>query len=102
MKHGWPKEQRLCKSKIQPYWTHQADISYIDGLLLKGDRIIIPKRLRKSILDSIHEGHLGMDKCKRRARQSVFWPSLNNEIEQKIRKCEACLNLLPSKEKEVL
>ena len=102
VKNGWPKDRRKCKPNLQPYWKHQAEISYAKGILLKGDRIIVPESLRRSILDSIHEGHQGMDKCKRRARQSVFWPSMNNEIEQKVRKCKACSKLLPSKEREEL
>nr|XP_047131896.1 uncharacterized protein K02A2.6-like [Hydra vulgaris] len=58
--------------------------------------------MRREILSKLHEGHLGMEKCKRRARQSVFWPGLNNQIEQLIRKCEACLKYLPSKPKELM
>ena len=36
------------------------------------------------------------------ARQSVFWPGLNNQIEQMIRQCETCVKYLPSNVKEPL
>ena len=41
-----------------------------------------------------------MEKCRRRARESVFWPGLTNQIEQKVGKCETCIRYLPSKPKE--
>ena len=100
VRKGWPSYMKLCLPVLQPYWTFLGDISFIEGLLLYRDRIIIPSDMRKDILDKIHVGHLGMDKCKRRARESVFWPGLTNQIEQKVSKCETCLRYLPSKPKE--
>ena len=35
-----------------------------DGLILKGTRIVIPKNKHKHILTVLHEGHLGLGKCK--------------------------------------
>ena len=48
------------------------------------------------MLHHINERHLGMDKCKRRARQCRYWSKMNNKIEQ-IRHCVECSKLLPSK-----
>ena len=53
--------------------------------------------MRREILGKIHEGHLGAEKCKRSAHQSVFWPGLDNQIEQVVGRCETCLKSLPSK-----
>ena len=97
---GWPKRIQECPAEVQKYWNFRHDITQKDGLLLYRDRKIIPSELRKDILDKIHTGHLGMDKCKRRARDSVFWPGLNNQIEQFVRKCETCLKFAASKQKE--
>ena len=102
LKEGWPNTRKECPNNAQPYWDFRGDITKIKGLMLYRDRIIIPKVLRNEILTKIHEGHLGMDKCKRRARQSVFWPGLNNQIEQMVQRCETCLKYLPSKVKEPL
>ena len=59
-------------------------MSILDGVLLKGHRVIIPQNMREVVLSQLHEGHLGISKCKLRARNSVFWPELNSEIEEKI------------------
>ena len=35
-----------------------------DGLILKGTQIVIPNSKHKQILQLVHEGHLGLGKCK--------------------------------------
>ena len=42
----------------------------------------------KSIL---HQGYLGIENCKMRARQALFWPLINKEVEDMISKCLTCL-----------
>ena len=39
----------------------------------------------------ILQEHLGIESCKKRARQSLFWPLINSEIENMIKKCPTCL-----------
>ncbi|KAL7859480.1 hypothetical protein SRHO_G00146270 [Serrasalmus rhombeus] len=46
--------------------------------------------LRPEILRQLHEGHLGIEKCKRRARSAVYWPGINEDIENMVGKCETC------------
>ena len=42
----------------------------------------------KSIL---HQGHLGTENCKKKARQVLFWPLINKELEDMISKYPFCL-----------
>ncbi len=99
---GWPSTIRECPETIRQFWHCRQDITETKGLILKGSQIIIPASMRRDMLDRIHEGHLGMEKCKRRARQCVYWPNMNNQIEQKIQRCGECTKLLPSKPAEPL
>lgn len=46
--------------------------------------------MRRETLHRIHEGHLGIGKCKARARRLVFWPGMNSEIEVFAQRCAAC------------
>lgn len=62
----------------------------VNGLLLKQDKIVIPQKMRQEILTRVHEGHLGIEKCKRRARETVFWPGMNRDIESLISRCVTC------------
>ena len=39
----------------------------------------------------IHQGHFGLEKSKNGARQALFWPMINSEIEDMIKNCPTCL-----------
>lgn len=53
-------------------------------------KVIIPKSLRKEMLARVHEGHLGLAKCKEKARTLMFWPGMATEINEMIGRCETC------------
>ena len=38
----------------------------------------------------IHEGHLALTKCKLREKETVYWPSINNQLEKFILNCQLC------------
>ena len=84
------------------YYHYREEITSVDGVLLKGTRIIIPNNLRPDMLSRIHEGHLGIEKCKRRARQSVYWPKMNRDIELTVGSCSVCQTHRYKQQKEPL
>ena len=43
-----------------------------DGIILKGTTIIIPAKKCEAVLKIIHEGHLGLNKCKLCAKETVY------------------------------
>ena len=57
--------------------------------MFKGERIVIPVALRKDMLRQVHKGHMSMVKCKNRAKEVMFWPSMNSQIEDNVSKCPA-------------
>ena len=46
--------------------------------------------MQQNVLKRIHVGHLGMERSKRRARQTCYWPKMNQEIEQIVKCCKTC------------
>ena len=59
-------------------------------LLLRSDKLIVPSSLREEMLSQIHSSHLGIEKCKRRARDILFWPGMNQQIADVVSKCNTC------------
>ena len=45
---------------------------------------MIPKNMRPEMLKIIHAGHMGIDKCKQRAKDVIFWPGMLSQIEDVI------------------
>ena len=69
IQQGLLKTIKEVPSEMQPYWTFYEELTVEDRLVLKGTRIIIPDKKREEILNLIHEGHLGLNKCKMRTKE---------------------------------
>lgn len=87
---GWPKNKTDCPVALKHYFKLRNEIFLDDDLLFFHERIIIPSSMRRFILNKLHEPHFGVNKTQRRARDSVFWPCINNEIEQLVSQCAVC------------
>lgn len=96
IRNEWPKQ--ACPQ----FYSFQDVLAVADGLLLKGDQIVIPTRLRKELLRILHEGHLGIEKTRRLARQTVYWPGMNCDIAAMINDCATCLTHRDNKENRCL
>ena len=99
IQQGWPKTVKEVPQEIQKYWTFHEELTIKDGLILKGMHIVIPDKMREDILKQIHEGHLGLNKCQMRAKETVYWPGLNDQLENLILNCQLCLKYSKSKNK---
>ena len=99
---GWPETKVQLPAELKTYWNYRDVISSIDGLMFKGLKLIFPKELRNEMLEKIHSSHLGMVKCKSRAREVLFWPSMNSDIEVKVSRCAICALNQPQNPEEPL
>ena len=53
-------------------------------------------------MEQIHQGHLGTSKCQYRARQCVYWPGINKDIEQLVEACATCQRHRPQEPRQPL
>ena len=88
--NGWPNNKDDLPSSARPYWTFGDELSCIDGILYRSEKIVIPKSLRKKMLAVIHEPHLGIVKSINRARDVLFWLGMTADIAQTVRACTIC------------
>ncbi|XP_013408762.1 uncharacterized protein K02A2.6-like [Lingula anatina] len=102
IKRGWPDRKSELPVNVQPYWDVRDELHIAEGLVLLGERIVIPAKLRSDMLSLIHESHLGADKCKARARSSLYWPGMSADIELIVAQCSVCSKFRPSNGKEPL
>ncbi|UYV80019.1 K02A2.6-like [Cordylochernes scorpioides] len=86
VREGWPERTNVSMSESQ-YCPAKDDFSVENGILLKGSRYVIPENIRKGLLQRIDEGHLGIVKCRERAKGSIWWPRIISEIEEMVRTC---------------
>ena len=86
---GWPAKH-MIKGSLKPYWCVRSELSLYNNLLMRAHRIVIPTCLQQDTLSRIHEGHQGIVKCRLRARTSVWWPGISQQIKAMIQKCRTC------------
>ena len=91
VKSGWPAYIGETPWSVQPFWKHRAELSITKGLLMKGNRVVIPSDLRLEMLERLHAGHQGITKCRARAVSSMWWPGISLQIEEMVRTCHACI-----------
>lgn len=65
-----------------------------------GCRLVIPLQLRPKILSQLHDAHQGSTRTKQRARLTVYWPGIDNDIDNRVYACKRCQDQLPSQQKE--
>ena len=87
--NGWPVVMEDNQS-LKPYFDRQYELSVEQGCLVWGLRVVIPQQLKKRMLEELHEGHLGIVKMKSVARNHLWWPGIDREIEEVTRSCEGC------------
>ena len=97
---GWPSTIKEIPHILHSYWTFCEELTIEDGLILKGTRIVIPNKKHETILNQIHDSHLGLNKCKLHAKQSVYWPGLKDQLEKLVLNCQLCLKYSNSKKKQ--
>ena len=76
--------------QLAPYYAHRLELTTSDGIVLRGDRILVPASLRKRVLGLAHQGHQGIAKTKSRLRSKVWWPGMSVEADEFVRQCQPC------------
>ena len=99
---GWPYQQKDCPDHLAPFWNYRNEIGIQDGLLLKGDRIIVPSCMQPQVLHQLHVAHQGIEKTKLLACTAVFWVNMPKDIENMITNCPTCQKYQPAQQREPL
>ena len=100
VEQGFPRT--TTQAHLAQFKKIQGSLSVVDGLVIFDNRIVVPKAARPNVLQSLHASHQGIDRTKRRARQCVYWPGINADIQNMLLGCQACQERLPSLCKEPL
>lgn len=93
IQEGWPSHSR--DPALKPYWTHRLELSTLSGCIVWGSQVVIPPRVRESLLAELHSGHPGCSRMKSVARGLFWWPRLNHDIEMAVKQCRICQQVQP-------
>ncbi|GFO35007.1 Pol polyprotein [Plakobranchus ocellatus] len=74
--NGWPDKTSENLSKFRQV---AGKLSVRDGLLIMEQRVVIPESERAQVLGKLHKSHQGINKCRKFAQETVWWPGLSTE-----------------------
>ena len=97
--HGWPSTQSDCVEQVRSYFTFKEEISSLDGLLFKGQRLIVTTKLRHRTLQVLHRSHIGITKTQERARTTFYWPGMDRTVKDTCQTSKICLEQSNKQEK---
>ena len=87
---GWPTKRSQIPVSLHPYWNYRDELMVESGILMKNSKVLIPETLKQKYLIQIHQGHQGIEACRSRAREFVFWVNINNDLKEMVEKCDIC------------
>ena len=69
---GWPDHRSEVTRTVQPYWNVRSELAMLDGIVYRGMGIVVPPSLQRSMLQLIHQTHMGIVKSKQRAWEVLY------------------------------
>ena len=99
---GCPRDRSKISPQLTSYYSMRDELSIYDGLVFKGERLVVPQGLRAEMKKDIRASHAGAEGCLKRARESVYWPGMNSELKHWISTCKPCRLFEVSHGKEIL
>lgn len=78
--YGWPEHIKELPTDLKPYWSFRDELAIEDGVLFKGRQIVVPASMQRDILEQLHNGHQGVEKTRRLARDCVYWLNINKDV----------------------
>ena len=85
-----------CYEGIEQYKKYKERLIEEGGVVKCEESLLIPKSLRRKVLDILHQGHAGCTGMRLRAKGNVWWPGLHSDIELKRKECWTCTVNAPS------
>ncbi|XP_064461755.1 uncharacterized protein K02A2.6-like [Ornithodoros turicata] len=83
----WPVQS---SSEILHFKKLADELSVFENLLLRGERVVVPRKLRKRVLQVAHEVHQGIVRTKQILRQRFYWTNMDSDVQELLRSCTAC------------
>ena len=90
---GWPDQRAEIDHNLHAFQIPKWNLSIIDGVIMNGTGIVIPKLLQNEYLRCLLTGHFGISKCTARPKSTVYWPGIDKEITNVIGHCNTCIHV---------
>ena len=78
-----------------PYTQVLDELSYAEGVLVRGDKVLLPRELEARAVALAHEGHEGTKPSLRNLQDKVWFPGMNKMVQEFFSSCLGCVAAVP-------
>ena len=100
LEEGFPETRNEMGDSVREFFKFRDNLSMAQGVILYKDRVVVPRMLRREILEGLHAGHQGVVSMRARAANCVFWPGIDQAIQDVRNRCRTCDYIAPSQADE--
>ena len=101
LRQGWPDKNTKVPSKIRSCFIFRGELIAQNGLVYKGERVVVPTSVRQKVREELHFSHRGIQGTLRKAREAIYWPGMNKDITG-VSRCSTCNTYKCQQQKEPL
>ena len=83
---GWPESDQTT----QQFHRVRQELSIHEGCVMRGARVVVPTPGQATMLKLLHSSHNGVVKMKALARSYIWWPGIDQQIENIAQHCGQC------------
>jgi len=102
IKVGWPETKHEVSHWLTPFFGIRDELSMQDGIVLRGEQVVIPKSLQHQRVNRVHYAHTGITSSLSRARECIYWPGTSTDVKHFIEICDVCCAFDKRQSKETL
>ena len=81
---------KTCCNNLVSFQKIFHELSYIEGIIMRGSQDVIPTSLQAEVIGLAHEGHMGADKTLNLLEQSCWFPKMGQLVREYVRTCLPC------------
>ena len=88
--------------ELMPYSHVFNELSTVEGLVLRGSKMVVPESLRNQVVTLAHEGHQGIVRTKQFLRATTWFSGMDKRVEKEIAHCMPCQITVKTPQQEPL
>jgi hypothetical protein len=78
-------------SEMREFQNVKSELSVTnDNIVLRSNKIVIPRTLQHRVIEAAHEGHQGIGRTKALLRQYVWFPGIDKLVDAEVKGCIQC------------
>ena len=83
-------DSSTSRATLSNFQSIKHELSVVDGILFRQDRIFLPSSLRSKAIQLAHESHQGTNRTTDQLTLNYYWPNMHAQIKAFVQDCSVC------------